>query len=44
MSTIKIRKSVPNFMIPIPLLEKFGSQSFVASIEVSQMTRYSSKI
>ena len=30
-------------MIPTPLLEKFGSQSFVMSIEVSQMTRYSSK-
>ena len=30
-------------MIPIPLFEKFGSQSFVTSIKVRQITRYSSK-
>ena len=30
-------------MIPIPLLKKFGSLSLVTIIEVSQMTRYSSK-
>ena len=42
-STMKLRRSFFKFMIPISLLEKFGSQSFVTSIEVSQMTRYSSK-
>ena len=30
-------------MIPISLLEKFGSQRFITSIDVSQMTKYSSK-
>ena len=30
-------------MIPISLLEKFGSQSFVTSIGVRQNTTYSSK-
>ena len=30
-------------MNSIPLLEKFGSQSFVKSIEISLMTRYSCK-
>ena len=30
-------------MIPVSLLEKFGSQSFVTSTEISQMTRYSYK-
>ena len=31
------------FMTMIPLLENFVSQRFVTSIEVSQLTRYSSK-
>ena len=30
-------------MIPIALLEKFGSEAFITGIEISHMTRYSSK-
>ena len=36
-------KSFPKFMIPIPLLKKFGSQSFDTSTEISQMTRHTCK-
>ena len=45
MSSIKLIyiKKVPKFMIPIPLLEKFCSQSFVTRIAVNQMTRHSYK-
>ena len=42
-STIKLTKSFSKFMIQIPLFEKFSSQSFVTSIDVSQMAGHSSK-
>ena len=43
MSTINLRKGFLKFMISISLLEKSDIQSFVTSIEVSQMTNYSCK-
>ena len=43
MSAIKFRKKLPKFMILIPLLYKFGRYAFMASIEMSQMTRHPSK-
>ena len=42
-SSIKFRKGLAKFMIPIALFEKFLSQQFIASVEVSNITRCSSK-
>ena len=41
--TKKFGKCFAEFMIPIALLEKFGSEEFVTIIEVSNMRRYSGK-
>ena len=43
MSAIKFGESLSKFMIPITLLEKFGSSIFITGIEISHMTRHSSK-
>ena len=43
MSAIKFGESLSKFMIPIALLEKFGSLTFITGIEISHMTRHSSK-
>ena len=43
MSTIKFRKGFSKFMIPIALLEKFGRQRFISSVEVCNMIADSSK-
>ena len=43
MSAIKFGESLSKFMIPIALLEKFGSKTFITGIEISVMTRHSSK-
>ena len=42
-SAIKFGESLSKFRIPIVLLEKFGSKTFSTGIEISHMTRYSSK-
>ena len=42
-SAIKFGESLSKFMIPIALLEKFGSYTFITGIEISHMTRHSSK-
>ena len=42
-ASIKFRKGFAKFMIPITLLEKFLSEQFIASVEVSNMARCSSK-
>ena len=41
MSAIKFGESLSKFMIPIALLEKFGT--FITGIEISHLTRHSSK-
>ena len=43
MSAIKFGESLSKFMIPIALLEKFGSSTFITGIEISHMTAHSSK-
>ena len=43
-SSIKYRKVFAKFMIPIALFKKFLSQQFIASVEVSNIARYSSRI
>ena len=43
MSAIKFGESLSKFMIPIALLDKFGSLTFITGIEINQMTRHSSK-
>ena len=43
MSAIKFGESLSKFMIPIALLEKLGSLTFITGIEISHMTRHSSK-
>ena len=43
MSAIKFGESLSKFMIPIALLEKFGSLTFITGIEISHMNRHSSK-
>ena len=43
MPTIKFGKCFAEFMIPIALLKKFGSQECVTIIEVSNMRRCSGK-
>ena len=42
-SSVKFRKSFAKFMIPIALFKKFLSQRFIASVEVSNIARCSSK-
>ena len=41
--SIKFRKCFAKFMIPIAVLKKFLSQQFIASVEVSNIARCSSK-
>ena len=41
-SSIKFRKGFAKFMILIALFKKFLSKQFIASVEVSNMARYSS--
>ena len=43
MSTIQFRKGFSKFMIPIALLEKFGRETFISSVEVCNMIADSSK-
>ena len=43
MSAIKFGESLSKFMIPIALLEKFGSLTFITGIEINHMSRHSSK-
>ena len=43
MPTIKFGKCFAEFMIPIALLKKFGSQEFVTIIDVRNMRRCSGK-
>ena len=43
MSAIKFGESLSKFMIPIALLEKFSSLTFITGIEISHMTRHASK-
>ena len=43
MSAIKFGESLSKFMIPIALLEKSGSLTFITGIEINHMTRHSSK-
>ena len=43
-SSIKFRKGFAKFMIPIALLKKFLSSQFIASVEVSNIARCSSKM
>ena len=43
MSAIKYGESLSKFMIPIALLEKFGSLTFITGIEINHMTGHSSK-
>ena len=43
MSAIKFGESPSKFVIPIALLEKFGSSTFITGIEISHMTRHSNK-
>ena len=42
-SSIKFRKGFAKFMIPIALFNKFLSSHFITSVEVSNLTRCSSK-
>ena len=42
-SSIKLRKGFVKFMIPIALFKKCLSEQFIASVEVSNKTRCSSK-
>ena len=42
-SLIKFQKGFEKFMIPIALFKKFLEKQFIASIEVSNMARRSSK-
>ena len=42
-SAIKASSVTPKFMVPIALLEKFGSYTFITGIEISHMTGHSSK-
>ena len=42
-SSIKFRIGFAKLMIPIALFKKFLSQQFIASVEVSNIARYSSK-
>ena len=43
MSAIKFGESLSKFTVPIALLEKFGSETFITGIEISHMTGHSSK-
>ena len=43
LSYIKFKKGFAKFMIPIALFKKFLSKQFIASVEVSNMARCSSK-
>ena len=43
MSAIKFGESLSKFMIPIALLEKFDSLTFITGTEISHMTRHSGK-
>ena len=43
MSAIKFGESLSKFMIPVALLKKFGSETFITGIEISHMTRHSGK-
>ena len=40
---MKFRKGFAKFMIPIALFKKFLSEQFIASVEVSNIARFSSK-
>ena len=42
-SSIKFRKGFAKFMIPIALFKKFLNKQFIASVEVSNTARCSSK-
>ena len=41
-SAIELGESLSKLMIPIPLFEKYGSETFIRSIKVIYMTTHSS--
>ena len=43
LSAIKFGESLSKFLIPIVILEKFDSSTFITGIEISHTTRHSSK-